>query len=193
MDTERARNPDTETERGRQTQRGGRGSEWQPQRIETRQPSRGVMGGEGGGGPRDALPPQLPLKPWACAALGSSRPHPPSPLPHPHLTRLWPQRHLPRWGAGVPLASFPSAGSSPSVATDGGAAGQDSAGLPASPPCPLLWAPPCPLCTSGDGRLVVAPSTGRSNSIEPRIVLRCRAITRCCSRLQWFSRDRMTG
>lgn len=134
MDTERARNPDTETERGRQTQRGGRGSEWQPQRIETGQPSHPALGGEDGGGPRDALPPQLPLEPWACAALGSSPPHPPSRLPRPHLTRQWPQGHLPRWGAGVPLASFPSARSSPSVATDGGAAGQDPAGLPASPP-----------------------------------------------------------
>lgn len=71
-------------------------------------------------GPRAALPPQLPLEPWTCAALVSSRPHPPSPQPHPRRTRPWPQGHLPHWGAGVPPASSPSARSSPSVAKDGG-------------------------------------------------------------------------
>lgn len=188
MGTERAGNPDTERER--ETEReGGRGSEWKPQRTETRQTSHQgteVMKGEG---PGAACPPQLPLEPWACAARGSSLPRPPSPQPHPRLTRQWPQGRLPLLGAGVPQASSPSARSSPSVAKDGGASGHDRAGHP----CPLLWASPGPPCTSGEGRQVVAPSSGRSNSMGPRVARRWRAITRCCSKLQWFSRDRMTG
>lgn len=80
------------------------------------------------------LPPQLPLEPWACAALGSSLPHLPSLQPHPHLTRQWPQGRLPLRGAGAPQASCPSARSSPSVAKDGGTAGQDQDGRPASAP-----------------------------------------------------------
>lgn len=188
MDTERARNPDAERQRGRQTEKGaGRGSEWQPQRTETRQTS------HDGGGPQGCpLPHCSPSNPGL--ALHAA--------PHGlvlHLSSLVLIRHDSGFGA-----TLPARGQEPPKLLP---LQQD---LPlqllrreeplvktqrASPqsPCPLVWVPPCPPRTSGDGRLVVTPSNGRSNSMGPRIVRRCRAITRCCSRLQWFSRDRMTG
>jgi hypothetical protein len=136
--------------------------------------------------------PQLALKPWACAARGFSRPRPPSQQPHLHLTQQQPPGRFLLLGVAAPQASSPSAESSPSVARDGGATGQDPPGSQSGPHPPFrsLLSPPG---TSGEGRLVVTPSSGRSNSMGPRMARRCRAITRCCSRLQWFSRDRMTG
>ena len=48
--------------------------------------------------------------------------------------------------------------------------------------------------TSGEGNLGgIFPSGVLFSSLSPRMSLRCWAMTRCCSTLQWFSMDRMTG
>lgn len=52
---------------------------------------------------------------------------------------------------------------------------------------------PAPL-TSGDGSWMGAlPSSVVFSSLSPRMTLRCWAMTLCCSMLQWFSMDMMTG
>lgn len=48
--------------------------------------------------------------------------------------------------------------------------------------------------TSGDGNPIGAlPSNVLFSSLSPRMWLRCWAMTLCCSMLQWFSMDKMTG
>lgn len=50
------------------------------------------------------------------------------------------------------------------------------------------------LFTSGDGSPMGAlPFRVLFSSLSPRMWLRCSAMTLCCSTLQWFSTDRMTG
>lgn len=172
---------------GDRQREGGRGSEWQPQRTETRQTS------HDGGGPQGCpFPHSSPSNPGL--ALHTA--------PHGlvlHLSSLVLIRH----DSGF-RATLPARGQEPPKLLP---LQQDlplqllrreeplvkTQGPPSQSPCSLVWVPPCPLRTSGEGRLVVTPSSGRSNSMGPRMVRRCRAITRCCSRLQWFSRDRMTG
>lgn len=49
------------------------------------------------------------------------------------------------------------------------------------------------LLTSGEGNWDLFPSTGATKSMSCRIVVMCWAMTFCCSTLQWFSREMMTG
>lgn len=49
------------------------------------------------------------------------------------------------------------------------------------------------LLTSGEGNWDLFPSTGATKSMSCRMVVMCWAMTFCCSTLQWFSREMMTG
>lgn len=50
------------------------------------------------------------------------------------------------------------------------------------------------MLTSGDGKFVGMPSPrGEVMSALPRMELMWRAMTSCCSTLQWFSKERITG
>lgn len=84
------------------------------------------------------------------------------------------------WGAGLPSPPYDTA-----LSLLPGGRWWETAEPPPHPALPL---------TSGDGSWVgTRPSVVAVRSCSPRMSFSCWASTSCCSMLQWFSRDRITG